>query len=161
MEDKTTNFFRFEDLRIYTKALDYNRWLLKHLPQSTNDCERKVIESLCCSSMDIALNIVEGSSRNKTQFDQYLRVAKTAMKECLVYTEIAFNIGLIDTEDRQKSRDYITELMRMISALIISLQRSVHRQKERTFDEEFSQQALEYDSLDSQTSTLDDAEPQF
>jgi small subunit ribosomal protein S6 len=49
------------------------------------------------SAEAIALNIAEGSSRNKSQFVYYLKMAKSAVRECVVFTAIC------------KYQDYLTE----------------------------------------------------
>ena len=126
-QEKPVSFFRFEDLRIYDKATDYSAWILRTLHQPVDDMQRNLVNSFCHSSYDIALNIAEGSSRNKAQFEHYLKIAKTAIRECVVYTEIAFNVGLFTDDDTDHSRDFLMELTRMVGALIISLQRGASR----------------------------------
>ena len=126
-EEKTISFFRFEDLRIYAKATDYSAWLVANLGTTTNEKQKNLIDSFCRSSYDIALNIAEGSSRNKSQFEHCLKISKTAIRECIVFTTISKSLGLLDDECYERSREYLMELTRMIGALIISLQRSAER----------------------------------
>jgi four helix bundle protein len=100
MEDleRIPTFFRFEDLRIYNKALEYIDWVhntVKMFPEENGLGERYVK-----SAEAIALNIAEGSSRNKSQFVYYLKMAKSAVRECVVYTAIG------------KSQQYLDELFR-------------------------------------------------
>lgn len=129
-QEKTVSFFRFEDLRIYAKATDYSAWLIKNIGTPANTVQGNLVDSFCHSSYDIALNIAEGSSRNKSQFEHYLKISKTAIRECIVYTAMAKNIGLFDEGTCLQSREYLMELTRMIGALIISLQRGSHRRDE-------------------------------
>lgn len=121
--DKNVSFFRFEDLRIYDKANDYCSWLLQNLLEPINAGDLHLIESFCRSAFDISLNIAEGASRNKNQFDHYLKIAKTAVRECYVYTTIAQKSGLMKEECAQTSCERLMEMTRMIGALIVSLQR--------------------------------------
>lgn len=140
-QEKPVSFFRFEDLRIYAKATDYSSWLIRNLSEPRNDMERNLVNSFCHSSYDIALNIAEGSSRNKSQFEHYLKISKTAIRECIVYTTMATATGLLSPDRYEQSREYLMELTRMVGALIISLQRgsgSRHRDEydgESTVDE--------------------------
>ena len=134
-EEKVVSFFRFEDLRIYGKATDYSSWVMSQLGAPRNDAERALVNSFCHSAYDIALNIAEGSSRNKTQFDHYLKIAKTAIRECVVYTEVAHNLGIFGDGQFEQSREYLMEMTRMIGALIISLQRSAERRINRDGDD--------------------------
>ena len=129
-EEKIVSFFRCEDLRVYAKATDYATWLASNLGAPRTDSEKALVNSFCHSSYDIALNIAEGSSRSKSQFDHYLKISKTAIRECVVYTEVAHNLGLMNDEQFDQSREFLMELTRMLGALIISLQRSAERRHE-------------------------------
>ena len=128
-QEKTVSFFRFEDLRIYAKATDYSAWLVNNLNIPENDMQRNLVNSFLHSSYDIALNIAEGSSRNKSQFEHYLKIAKTAIRECIVYTAVAASTNLFTEEQTNQSREFLMELTRMIGALIISLQRGSGRRR--------------------------------
>jgi four helix bundle protein len=142
------SFFRFEALRIYAKSTDCSSWLIAHLGEPTNERQRSLVSSFCHSSYDIALNIAEGSSRNKSQFEHCLKISKTAIRECIVYTAIAFQSGLFDEETCNQSREYLMELTRMIGALIISLQRGGRRRDELDADSESAGDTT-VDDLDS------------
>ena len=126
-EERTVSFFRFEDLRVYAKATDYATWVTAQMGAPRTDSEKTLVNSFCHSSYDIALNIAEGSSRSKSQFDHYLKIAKTAIRECVVYSEVAHNLEMMNEEQYQQSREFLMELTRMLGALIISLQRSAER----------------------------------
>ena len=134
-EERTVSFFRFEDLRVYAKATDYATWVSNQVGAPRNESEKNLAASFCHSSYDIALNIAEGSSRSKSQFDHYLKIAKTAIRECVVYTEVAHNLGFMNDEQHNQSREYLMELTRMLGALIISLQRSSERRHESNDEE--------------------------
>ena len=93
------SFFRFEDLRIYAKAMDYIVWLYQQLPTNEiADTQKFMQKSFLRSAQDIALNTAEGSSRNRTQFLYYLKMAKSSVRECVVHTEIAFRSGVLTEE---------------------------------------------------------------
>jgi len=134
-QERSSSFFRFEDLRIYAKATDYCAWLINNLIAPRSDMERNLVNSFCHSAYDIALNIAEGSSRNKNQFEHNLKVSKTAIRECIVYTTVATNLGLLTETQCLQSREYLMEMTRMIGALIISLQRTPLRHRD---DEDFA-----------------------
>lgn len=138
-QEKTPSFFRFEDLRIYAKAVDYSKWLCQNIGKYENESQKSLIDSFCHSSYDIALNIAEGSSRNKSQFEHYLKISKTAIRECVVFTEMAAGLDLFSDEKKEQSREMLMELTRMVGALIISLQRS---QSKRDKDEPLSDMAV-------------------
>ena len=149
-QEKTASFFRFEDLRIYDKAIGYSSWLISNLRTPLNEMQQNLVDSFCHSAYDIALNIAEGSSRNKSQFEHYLKISKTAIRECIVYTALANSSGLFDDEQRNQSREYLMELTRMIGALIMSLQRGGRRHGEteaQTMEEDDTIDAI--DAIDT------------
>ena len=152
-QERPVSFFRFEDLRIYAKATDYSTWIIANIGQPANDMQRNLVDSFCHSTYDIALNIAEGSSRNKNQFEHYLKIAKSAIRECIVYTTVAANLGLFDEEKCNQSREFLMELTRMIGALIISLQRGGSRRR-NDYDSDETEQ-------DDATSDIDAIDTNF
>jgi len=114
--------FKFENLKVYQKALDYIDWvygITKHFPKDelfglTSQFRR--------ASQSIALNIAEGAGENKKQFVRYLTIAKGSLRECVVCTTIAKRQRFIDDETENYSRLKLEEKSRMISGLIKSLQ---------------------------------------
>lgn len=125
-QERPTTFFRFEDLRIYHKALDYTNWVYSMTKNSGNDPYLKYFfERFLSSAQGIALNIAEGSSRNKSQFVYYLKMAKSSVRECVVLSTIAQNKNFIARQSYDESKNQLMEMTKMIGALIGSLQRSV------------------------------------
>jgi len=125
-QEKPTTFFRFEDLRIYHKSLDYINWLYSIAEPAQEDKLKKMFfDRFLSSAQGIALNIAEGSSRNKSQFVYYLKMAKSSVRECVVLSTIGQGRFFIDDDDYEKSKNQLMEMTKMIGALIGSLQRSV------------------------------------
>ena len=136
-------FFRFEDLRIYHKALNYTKWVNDASLPHINEQHGAIIDRFNNASNNIPLNIAEGSARNKSQFVYYLKMAKSAVRECLVYTSIFYNLNLLDDTQENESRNQLMEMTKMIGALISSLQRNNNYKKDE-----------EDDSLDNENGTL-------
>ena len=134
--ENESSFFRFEDLRIYDKSQEYCSWIVKQLPEPHTECHRVLVQSFCHSAFDIALNIAEGSSRNRSQMEHYLKIAKTAIRECVVYTAVAHNDGVFTDEQSDRSRELLMELTRMVGACIISLQRGTSRRSSDSAESE-------------------------
>lgn len=122
--DKIPTFFRFEDLRIYHKALDYILWVMEQTKGVQAPDPVGFVAAFNHSARQIAVNISEGSARNKAQFVFYLKTSKTAIRECLVYTTIAFQTGILSEEKEAESRNHLMEMTKMLGALITSLQKS-------------------------------------
>lgn len=130
LNDNNQTFFRFEDLRVYHKALKYVEWVHSTVQLFPDHENQHLTIKFVNAAQAVALQIAEGSSRNKTQFVYYLKTAKSSIRECVVYTAIASGLKYISEEQFEDSRNHLMELTKMIGALIGSLQRSGN------FDEE-------------------------
>ena len=123
--EKKYNFFRFEDLRIYRKALDYSKWV----SDQTHTFDQSIPgnhfrQTFVKASLEIAMNIAEGSGRNKSQFIYYLKMAKSSIRECVVLTTVALDHDYFTQETHDESREFLIEISKMVGALISSLQRN-------------------------------------
>jgi four helix bundle protein len=123
--DTTTNvaFFRFEDLRIYHKALEYSAWVHRASLNFKETCQDNVGVRFNEAARAISQHIAEGSARNKSQFIYYLKMAKSSVRECLVMTSTVKKFGYLTDRQEEESRNFLMELTKMIGALISSLQR--------------------------------------
>ncbi|HHU47509.1 MAG TPA: four helix bundle protein [Bacteroidales bacterium] len=133
-QENPVSFFRFEDLRIYAKALDYVQWLYEATSTLQTQQSINIAEALIKSAQSIALNVAEGSARNKAQFVYYLKMAKSSIRECVVYTEIASKMSVLNDEAREYSRTQLMELTKMIGSLVASLQRSTSNSRDEDPD---------------------------
>lgn len=124
-QEKPMTFFRFEDLRIYHKSLDYVSWIYD-LSKFTKDESfiKSYFERFLIAAQGISLNIAEGSSRNKSQFVYYLKMAKSSVRECVVLSTIGLSRDFITKEAFDDSKQQLMEMTKMIGALIGSLQRN-------------------------------------
>jgi four helix bundle protein len=130
INDNNQTFFRFEDLRVYHKALNYVEWVHLNTSLFPESEMQNLTSKFVNASQAIALQIAEGSSRNKTQFVYYLKMAKSSIRECVVYTAIAKGLNYITEENYDDSRNHLMELTKMIGALIGSLQRSANYEED-------------------------------
>lgn len=154
MNVQTNNgsFFRFEDLRIYAKSMDYITWLygaINPIHSEGDDFEKLnfLRDTFLKASQNIAFNIAEGSSRNKTQFQYYLKLAKSSVRESVVFTDLAFRMGLLSAESRECSRVHLMELTKMIGSLIVSLQKGNGNMTRNGKEDEPSNIVPDFDSL--------------
>ncbi len=124
-QERIPTFFRFEDLRIYHKSLDYVTWLQDVTMLFPDSDKSQLAVRFNDAARNIALYIAEGSARNKTQFIYYLRMAKSSIRQCMVYTTLSYGLNLISDAYENESRTQLMEMTKMIGALISSLQRSL------------------------------------
>ncbi|WP_418638239.1 four helix bundle protein [Winogradskyella sp.] len=114
---KSKYHFKFEDLGIYTKAMEFgevvNR-LVKKFPKE----ERFELTSQFKRAADsIALNIAEGSSGTDKQFYHYLGKAWHSAHECVSCSSKAQMRNYISDDEDEENRKLITELSKMITSL--------------------------------------------
>jgi len=125
-QERPGTFFRFEDLRIYHKSLDYVTWLQDVTMLFPESDKSQLATRFNESARNIALYIAEGSARNKTQFIYYLRMAKSAIRQCMVYTTLSYGLNIMSESHEDESRTQLMEMTKMVGALISSLQRSLN-----------------------------------
>ena len=134
----TPSFFRFEDLRIYHKALDYALFIKEQLNGQESFDSSGITSSFNEAARQIALNIAEGSARNKAQFVHHLKLSKSAIRTCIVYATFALKEHMINEEAEQESRNQLMEMTKMLGALITSIQKN-QTQNEENEDDSYSQ----------------------
>ncbi len=122
--EKIGTFFRFEDLRIYHKSMDYINWLQDVTMSFPGNDQSQFVLRFSDSARNIAFYIAEGSARNKSQFIHFLKLAKSSIRECLIFTSLSFKQNNISESQEEESRQQLMEMTKMIGALISSLQRA-------------------------------------
>jgi four helix bundle protein len=120
---KTNNFFKFEGLRIYHKSVDFTNAILSLSNIVQTDAQRPLINQFINQAGLITSNIIEGASRPKSEFIDYLQNAKTNIGRCVMLCTLASQQHLIDETQENDIRNELMELTKMIGALIISFQK--------------------------------------
>ena len=125
-DNKSTTFFRFEDLRVYSKAIGFVSLLTETSTLATNEIDNHYYKRFLEEATLLAFNIAEGSSKNKPAFIAQLKAAKTNIRKCVVFCAIGRQNNFLSEEREDMIRTQLMELTKMIGALIIYLQRSVN-----------------------------------
>lgn len=120
---KPRAFFRFEDLRVYDRSLDYIKFIHSITKGISANGPGELVKQFNQSAQSIAINIAEGSSRDRKQFVTHLKNSKTAIRECVVYTTLLNHLQLINDEQEEESRQNLRDMTKMIGALINSINR--------------------------------------
>ncbi len=134
--NKIPIFFRFEDLRIYNKALDYAIWMQHNFNDIQNIKNDSFINRFNSIARQIPIHIAEGSAFSKVQFIEQLKYAKSAVRECLVLTTIAEKCSYFSKNQEADSRNQLMEMTKMLGALITSLQKTGENNHESAYEEE-------------------------
>jgi len=113
--------FDFENLRVYQKALesiDFVYEITETFPKaevfSLTDQFKRASTSIC-------LNIAEGSGGSKSEFNQFLKIARRSTRECVAITDISYKQKFMGDKARQQSRTFCSDLSKMLNGLIKSL----------------------------------------
>ena len=123
-DNKSTTFFRFEDLRVYSKAIGFVSLLTEASSLATNEIESHFYRRFLEEATKIAFYIAEGSTKNKLAFIAQLKAAKTCIRKCVVFCAIGKQNEYLTEEKEDAVRSQLMELTKMIGALIISLQKN-------------------------------------
>ena len=119
--EKAGTFFRFEDLRVYHKSLDYINWLqdvTMLFPNNSSD----FVNQYNVSARNIAFFIAEGSARNhKNEFKQFLYISLSSCSELNTQLTIAQNLDYIDSVACNTLLNELEIISKMLQGLIKSI----------------------------------------
>jgi four helix bundle protein len=109
--------FKFEDLKVYQKSLDFIDSVYKITLQFPQEELYGLTSQFRRASTSIALNIAEGSGSTDKDFNKYLRTAFNSLKECVVCSTLAFRLKFINKEIDDNLRKELVEISKMIAGL--------------------------------------------
>jgi four helix bundle protein len=114
-------FFEFEKLRVYQKALEFIDLVYEITKLFPNEERFCLIDQFRRAAVSIALNIAEGSGGTKTEFKHFLIIARRSSRECVAVLEISFRQGYITPDIKQNLRSNLADMSKMITGLVKSL----------------------------------------
>ena len=113
--------FDFENLKVYQKSLDYVDFVYEITKEFPKEEMFSLTNQFRRASVSICLNIAEGSGGSKAEFNQFLKIARRSVRECIAVTEISYRQTFISTEGKKQSHGFCVELSKMLNGLIKSL----------------------------------------
>lgn len=117
MSIKSNYHFKFEDLLVYQKAMDFGEVvdeLLKNFPNH----ELYTLSSQFRRAADsVALNLAEGYPGSDAQFVKHINHAIYSANECVSCSTKAKKRLYINFEQDENNRKLISELTKMMSSL--------------------------------------------
>jgi four helix bundle protein len=113
--------FRFEQLNVYQKALDFVDVIYKVAQQFPQNELFILTSQLKRAAISIVLNIAEGTGRTKKEFRYFLDIARTSVYECVACLEIAKRRGYLSSPDYLKLYSMANEITKMLNGLKNSL----------------------------------------
>ncbi|MCK7589618.1 four helix bundle protein [Subsaxibacter sp. CAU 1640] len=109
--------FKFEDLKVYNKALDFVDLTYRVCENFPNSERFTLASQFIRASISIALNIAEGSSDTDKQFNRFLQMALDSVNECVVCSTISLRQNYITADKNIEIRQKLVELSKMITSL--------------------------------------------
>lgn len=109
--------FKFEELKVYQKALDFIDETYKTTPSFPKEENFALSSQYKRAAISIALNIAEGSGDTNAQFNRFLNISNGSIKECVVCSTLAKRLNYINLEQDNLSRLKLEELSKMTSSL--------------------------------------------
>lgn len=109
--------FKFEDLIVYQKSLDFVDNVYELTKKFPKDELYGLTSQYKRASVSVPLNIAEGSGDTDAQFNRYLQMAWDSTKECVVCSTIARRQGFITQEEDEDARIKLSELAKMTTSL--------------------------------------------
>ncbi len=114
---KSRYHFKFEDLTIYTVAMEFGEVINKQTKKFPKEERFELTSQFKRAADSIALNIAEGSGGSDKQFHNYLGNAWHSAHECVSCSSKALLRDYITSEEDEENRRLITELSKMITTL--------------------------------------------
>jgi len=114
---KSKYHFKFEDLMIYNKAIDFGESVNNQISTFPKEEIYGLASQFIRAADSLALNIAEGSASSNAEFNRYLQMAWDNAHECIVCSTKAKIRGFISQEQDEQNREDITELSKMITSL--------------------------------------------
>ena len=116
MKDKI--HFRFEDLNVYSKAIDFGELVYLQVKTFPKNELYMLTSQFSRASDSIALNIAEGSGSTDANFMRYLGMARGSAHECVAVSTKARLRKYINEEQDFENRKSLEEICKMLSSLI-------------------------------------------
>ncbi|WP_335977547.1 four helix bundle protein [Gaetbulibacter jejuensis] len=117
MSDKSKYHFKFEDLKIYQKAMDFGESVDRQVRQFPNHELYALSSQFRRAADSVALNIAEGYPGSDAQFIKHINHAIHSANECVSCSTKARRRNYIDFQQDEQNREQLSELTKMMSSL--------------------------------------------
>ncbi|RYZ91324.1 MAG: four helix bundle protein [Proteobacteria bacterium] len=115
--------FSFEDLKVYRDSISFVEQIQTHLNDIGKHCPTTIRNQLSRAALSIPLNIAEGNGRwHKAEKRQYYYISRGSAYECVATLQVMARLGLLQDEVMTEFYDSLTDIAKMLSALIRSVE---------------------------------------
>lgn len=109
--------FKFEELRVYNEAVQFSVLIYKITQRWSPQYRFSLSDQIQRAALSISLNIAEGSSRTKKDFQHFLSIARGSCYECVPILSIARQLSLLSQDEYASLSDKTDMIARMLSSL--------------------------------------------
>ena len=117
MSNQSKYHFKFEDLKVYQKAMDFGEEVDKLVKDFPNHESYVLSLQFRRAADSIALNIAEGYPGSDAQFVKHTNYAIYSANECVSCSTKSRRREYINFEEDEENRRLISELTKMMSSL--------------------------------------------
>lgn len=128
---KEEYYFKFEDLKIYQKAMDFGESVNVQIRSFPKVETFRLASQFIRAADSIALNVAEGYPSTEKKFNNYLQNAWDSLHECVSCSTKAKRRGFITIDEDNKNRKDLTELSKMISSYKKYLKTKIENKKQK------------------------------
>ena len=109
--------FKFEELVVYQKAIDFAGRVYLLTKKYPRDEMFGLTTQFRRAAVSISLNVAEGSARTKRDFRRFLDMARGSVYECVAILQISRRQNYVNKSVFDELRESLTELSKMLSGL--------------------------------------------
>ena len=112
----------YKDLVVWQKAIDLATWIYGITTRFPKEELYGIVSQIRRAAVSIPSNIAEGQSRqHKTEFIQFLSIAKGSLSELETQLIISGKLKYISEKELNEGKERIAELNRLLHPLIVRL----------------------------------------
>ncbi len=124
---KSHYHFKFEDLNVYQKAMDYGEVVNEQVKIYPNYELYALSSQFRRASDSIALNIAEGYPGSDAQFVKHINHAIYSANECVSCSTKSRRRSYIDFEMDEENRRMVSEITKMLSSLRSTITKRINK----------------------------------
>lgn len=128
---KSNYYFKFEDLLIYKRAIDFGESANNQINTFPKEETYRLSSQFIRAADSIANNIAEGSGSSDAQFNRYFQMAWDSAHECVVCSTKAHLRLFISDKQNEKNRKNIQEITKMINSFKKHLKKRMNSNKKK------------------------------
>ena len=115
--NNNTGIFDFESLELYQKTLNYVDYVFELTKKFPKEEIFGLTSQFRRAADSIAQNLGEGYGETFGLFFRYMKIVNGSIRECVVCTTLAYRRKYITEAEKNKSRNMLVELSKMLSGL--------------------------------------------